>query len=525
MSFLVSSVADDVLRADRPAGRPGAPGYQPSGMQPVALRVGTGRQPANTQSCWSSYPFIDDQLLPVMQAVNPANGQVVFTLVNANTHAETLAFSSNAAYQATLTGDWPARMRSHLEASFPGSVGVEMSGLVGSVETPTVYEPESTQVIDIPGAYHSVPGNPDGCSSVYPEPVGATPVTDAVAFLDAYGGSVADAAGAALSQARTLTPDSLVGQHQSLCVQLENNFFIAAFAAGLFPDRPAYADPACTVGLSSSGSLAVNGGPAGHGHSPKPTWIRTDVGVLTLGPIQISYSPGEVFPFTETRGAMDEAQMPFPTDCYNPITSDYNCGRPLPMTPWTSAEMTGSYRFMAGLGEDMIGYLFPPGNFVGNQGATEENPWAAYENTHSNGADRFGYGHSDDSESVGPYAGLAVTRALQGLLAQAPRDDGPAQVLPGLFIDASGRLADSPFASPRFGGAVGVEVVGPSGERQVYLVGRQASGWATYDATVDAGTAGTTLAYSVATAGVTLSRGALLVDVFAGARLLAPEGA
>jgi hypothetical protein len=39
------------------------------------------------------------------------------------------------------------------------------------------------------------------------------------------------------------------------------------------------------------------------------------VGVLTLGPIQLAYSPGEVFPFTDLRGAIDEAQMPAPTNC------------------------------------------------------------------------------------------------------------------------------------------------------------------------------------------------------------------
>ena len=43
-------------------------------------------------------------------------------------------------------------MRKDLEARWPGSVGVEVAGMVGSVETPTVYEPESTQVLRVPGA-------------------------------------------------------------------------------------------------------------------------------------------------------------------------------------------------------------------------------------------------------------------------------------------------------------------------------------------------------------------------------------
>src|SRR5439155_422465 len=79
-------------------------------------------------------------------------------------------------------------------------------------------------------------------------------------------------------------------------------------------------------------------------------WLKTDVGVLTLGPIQLAYSPGEVFPFTEVRGPIEEAQMPFPTNCYEPLTNNFYCGTPLPLTTWTSAGMTQPYRFLVGPG-------------------------------------------------------------------------------------------------------------------------------------------------------------------------------
>ncbi|HEY4427930.1 MAG TPA: hypothetical protein VGN08_06980 [Solirubrobacteraceae bacterium] len=112
----------------------------------------------------------------------------------------------------------------------------------------------------------------------------------------------------------------------------------------------------------------------------------------------------------------------------------------------------------------------------------------------------------------------AFVPALQQLLASAPGS----KVEPGLYLDAGGRLSDSPFASASFGGAVGVEVVPPSGGApQKLLLGRNATGWATFDALPDPGTAGTSLPYSVRTAGVVLNSGRpLLVDVFAGARAL-----
>jgi hypothetical protein len=367
---------------------------------------------------------------------------------------------------------------------------------------------------------HGVPGNPDGCRSVYPEPASGTPVSEAHAFISAYGRSVADAATGALEGARTLVPSGLTSQQQSLCIPLENNFFLAAYAAGLFPDRPRYSDSACTIETNSAGTAAASPprAPASASSEAQLNYLKTAVGVVTLGPIQLAYSPGEVFPYTEIRGPIDEAQMPFPTNCYEPSSENFYCGTPLPTTPFISAEMTKPYRFLVGLGEDMIGYMMPPGGFVGGEGTVASEPWASYEETNKNGGhDRFGYGHSDDTESVGPYAGLSVTTALQQLL-QA--DGRGSRVLPGMFLDAAGHLSDSPFAGEGFTGAVGVEVL-PAGAKapRKLLLGNQASSWATFDALPDPGTAGTSLGYSVRTGGVILSTGQpLLIDVFAGAQ-------
>jgi hypothetical protein len=488
-NFLVPRIAAAIVEADHH-------------LRPAKLDVAIGSMPSNTQSCWSSYPYIDDQSMPVMQAKD-TGGNVIFTLADVSTHAETLAFSGIKANYETLSADWPGKMRAALETRWPGSVGVELAGMVGSVETPTVYEPESTQVVRVPGPYHTIPRpeNPDECHSVYANPSSATPVSEAHAFDAAYGKSVADTAAAALAGGHTMVPKKLQSQQVPVCVELENNLFKAAFADGLFPDRNGYADSNCTVEGST------------------PAFLKTNVGVLTLGKVQLAYSPGEVFPFTETRGFIDEAQMPFPTNCYEPEHENYFCGEPLPMTPWISAEMTQPYRFLVGLGEDMIGYMFPPGNFVGGEGQTTKEPWFGYQKAKMTGHDRFGHGHSDDTESVGPYAGLAVTDALQQLLAKDP--GSPSKVVPGLYVDSSGHLSDGPFASGSFTGAVGVETtLVRHGQRQQYTVGGNADGWATFDAQRDPGTAGTSLAYSVRTGGVIVHGKPLLIDVFAGARAL-----
>src|SRR5207245_1012211 len=113
--------------------------------------------------------------------------------------------------------------------------------------------------------------------------------------------------------------------------------------------RPRYSDSACAVEVGPSPTAAAAGtssAGAASGGNPQTSFLKTDVGVVTIGLVQLAYSPGEVFPFTETRGAIDEALMPFPTNCYEPQTEDFYCGSPLPMTPWISAEMTRPYRFL-----------------------------------------------------------------------------------------------------------------------------------------------------------------------------------
>lgn len=546
LNFLASQAATAIVSADRH-------------LAPSVLHLAMAHLPSNVQTCWSSYPYIDDQLIPVMQGIDTTTGKPIFTLVNGNSHVETFAFSGVPALETMMSADWAGMLRQDLAAAYPGSVGIELSGLVGSVETPSVYQPASTQVVNVPGPLHGV-ANPDGCNSVYPNPASGTPVTSATALVTDYASAMAGVATAALASAsQSVTVHHLTAQKSRLCVQLENTLFAAAFATGMFPQRPAYVDPTCSVGAKfnlRSLSAPAYHTPAGTVWGANPLWLKTDVGVLTVGPAQFVYSPGEVFPVTEMRGHIDSAQMPFPTTCYHPallsgipngppnglpglpgipglpalpavptsslptlVPQSYTCGSPMPMTPWISAKMTEPYKFMAGLGEDMIGYLMPPPDFVGTAGEVTEPPWVVYENTNQTGQDRFGYGHSDDGESVGPHAALAVTDALAKLLAA----DGPgSRVLPGLYVDAQGRLSDTPFAGPGFTGAVGVEVVGPSGTRTVYRVGPTTGiRWATFDGTPDAGTAGTGLPYSVSTAGVILpASGPLLVDVYAGARQL-----
>ena len=88
-------------------------------MVPAYIRYAEAQEPANLRQCWSSYPFIDNQLMPVMQAVG-TDGNVIATLASVSQHTETLGFNggsqvdSGSPAGATLdqeklwvSADWP----------------------------------------------------------------------------------------------------------------------------------------------------------------------------------------------------------------------------------------------------------------------------------------------------------------------------------------------------------------------------------------------------------------------------------
>ena len=91
-------------------------------MRPAHIRYAEAREPANLRQCWSSYPFIDNPLMPVMQAV-ANDGTTIATLASVGQHTETLGFNGGSQLdpgtpytldqeKLWVTADWPywARM-------------------------------------------------------------------------------------------------------------------------------------------------------------------------------------------------------------------------------------------------------------------------------------------------------------------------------------------------------------------------------------------------------------------------------
>ena len=148
--------------------------------------------------------------------------------------------------------------------------------------------------------------------------------------------------------------------------------FILGAATGVFAQRPGY-NINCTV----RSPVARSGATIGKA-------LQSQVAAFGIGDGEFISIPGEAFPFTFLRSFLGPQDMPIPSD---------------PLPPWPLPHMHARFRFIDGLAEDMLGYIFPAGNAVGIPTAANANP---------SGTDRFGCGHSDDSESTTAQAGSVI---------------------------------------------------------------------------------------------------------------------
>jgi hypothetical protein len=99
---------------------------------------------------------------------------------------------------------------------------------------------------------------------------------------------------------------------------------------------------------------------------------------------------------------------------------------------WIMAEMSQPWRFVVGLGDDMIGYIFPSTNAVGVPTSLNV----------PDDHDRFGCAHSDDAEAASASAGDVVTGQLASLLPGPPDD---ARIVTGRYVWRDGSLHRSPL--------------------------------------------------------------------------------
>ena len=372
-------------------------------LRPARIKYAEAIEPANLSQCFSSYPFVDDQLMPALQAV-AVDGTVIATLGDVSQHAETLGFNPDLSQRAWISADWPHFFRGELERRY-GGVGIEMAGSVGSNETPQVY---SAPISRVPQEFVDA-SHPAGCRTLFdgngtPVPVGYDQETRVLGKQ--LGGAVGDALD---HSGRWSSSDAIWGARRSVCIELTNALFIFGAQLGVFSARPGY-DDNCTV----EHPPAANGATSG-------TELKSQVAAFRIGDGEFVSEPGEVFPFTYLGSFLGPRDMP---------RTRYA------LPPWVTTHMHERYRFVDGLAEDMVGYIFPRGNGVGVPGE----PHAG------DGTDRFGCGHSDDSEATSSQTGDVVGNALVKVLGTV--EGAPEKVTVGRYVLPDGRLSRDPQGQP-----------------------------------------------------------------------------
>jgi hypothetical protein len=385
-------------------------------LRPARIRYTEVLEPGNLRQCWSSYPFVDDQHVPVLEAVD-RRGRAIATLASVSQHDETLGFNGGTAQLDAqnnwVSADWVGFFRTALQRQL-GGVAIEMAGAVGSVESPEVYPVSISRTpqqfidashpagcrtlfrvgsgLDTSGALHVALGY-DGETRAFGQDM-ATPIVDALRAGDYHYSH----------------SNSIWGQRADICIPLQNALFELGASLGVFAQRPGY-----NIECTKASPVLPNGSSAGQA-------LQSQVAAFQIGDGEFISIPGEVFPFTYLRSFLGPQDMPTPGD---------------PLPAWLIPHMHAPYRFIDGLGEDMLGYIFPAGNAVGIPSTS---------NLNRSDTDRFGCGHSDDSESTSANAANIIGDALVRLLDR--RGGPPERVVAGRYVLPGRMLSRDPLGGP-----------------------------------------------------------------------------
>lgn len=315
-------------------------------LAPVTAHIGTAKGPELLHDARDPQVLHDDLVAIRFDAKggNPAG-----LLVQWNVHPE-LMDSRNTA----LTADHVGYTVSHLEkrygcpvAYFTGTVG----GLMTSLRVPLT--------------------GPDG-----------KPLKDGTfEKTELYGRRVGELAERALAAAvqAALTPFDL--RTTQLLVPVTNPLYKLAASAGvlqreMYPWAGDLHPPAFKPTTDLSKDVAV----------------RTEIGLLRLGELDVAAIPGEIYPELVVGGVPDPA----------PAGSDFPDA---PIEPAVYARLTNKHRMLIGLANDELGYFIPRRQW-------DEKPPFTY------GRATAPYG---EVNSVGPDAAPVLLKALQKLAAASPR--------------------------------------------------------------------------------------------------------
>lgn len=311
-------------------------------LEPAHLRIAQDLTGAKDLLKDTRDPQVFDPALRIIQAVQPQSGKTIGTMLFWADHPETL-WSDNL----LISSDFPHAFRHGMESG--------------------VYDGDSLVVEGLGGISIYINGAIGGLMTTHP----TTPIPDPFrdtsylepSFLKAetQGKQLALLSLAALqdSSVETITEGGISLFAKTLLLPLDNQLFRLAAALGIFERG-----------------------------MPKWMKMRSELAAWSLGPISCIQMPGEIYPELLYGGIEAPEGQDFDID-------------PVEVPPLTQF-MPGSYPFVIGLANDMIGYVIPKSEW-------DEDPPYLYGSDHA---------HYGEVNSIGPETAPLLYRETRALLDQ-----------------------------------------------------------------------------------------------------------
>ena len=309
--------------------------------KPATAKIGTVTAPELLED--GREPYVKHDELVVLR-FEGTDGKPVGVLVQWNNHPETMA-SKNTELTADFVGYTVAeltRRQGCPVAYFTGTVG----GLMTTLKLP-VKNAKGEELKD--GTWEKT---------------------------EEYGKLVARAAERALKEARPLTMTPFEARRRDVYVPVANDLYKLGWRIGVlertfykWANDPHPAKPEETTDLTQPGA------------------IRTELGYLKLGDLEVAVIPGEIYPELVLGKVQDPADP----------GADF---RDAPVEPSIYGQLAGKHRMLIGLGNDEIGYILP------------KRQWDA-KAPYCYGRKKDQYG---EENSVGPEAGPILCKAFAELV-------------------------------------------------------------------------------------------------------------
>ncbi len=316
------------------------------GLAPAQMRVGRTHTGVDGFLRDSRHPRILNDEMGVIRFTDVA-GDTIATLVNWGNHPETLGGDNNL-----ISSDFAGPLREGVERGVPESVGTDareglggvcvfLQGTVGGLMTPL-----GVPVLDREG-------NPLRNYSFERN--------------DVFGWRLAEHALDAVEAGVEVPEPALAFTTSEFLIPVHNRLYHLGFIVDLF-DRELHE-------FNEEGVI----GPGNFPH------VRTQVVVLRVGPVTMYTVPGELFPELAIGGY--DGSHAFGRDLLDEgeeLVPDLDAA---PGPPYLSDRMPGEYAWVIGLGQDELGYLVPPYDFVVHEAGPYllEAPGDHYEETNSVG--------------------------------------------------------------------------------------------------------------------------------------------